>query len=499
MPVCTLLAFLAAVFSVNTGLTPKCDATCTYRERILECIIQIPQTNNCTFDVSGYLNNTIYRNLYSFSNLWLELVCYNTQYRPIFTNEQNSSFPYFVVLHVKKCGLLWQDLDSFGKLLYLFHLYLEDWKDRWNGEIVETEYWKRHLDLSGENEFGITNSQKGPVVIPQGLRDIEHLIIVNIDRIPGILGVFSWPQIHELVLTNVHLSSQFTQIHLQTIFPRLKHLIITNCNLPQISIHSHYYVPFRNVFLHKFIETFNENRITDLSNCTLNGSIEHFHWTNKSLSRVNANLFVNIQGLKYIDLNSNNLRSIPQQLFRNQARLTHVFLAKNLLEDIPEELFQSLSSLQIVDLSDNSLTNISSQLFQSLPSLKNIDLSGNSIAGIPEGLFNNLKSLKKVYLSGNMLTVMNSRMFRKLPALEEINLAANQLNYIADNAISAKLHSLKLIDLSKNKLPFPHLYSFSTSYKWQIWVEIVSPLSLSKNLLRIPVKNNLREYTSNIW
>ena len=286
LPVCILLAFLTAVFSVNTGLIPKCDVTCRdtrFEGHFLKCIMQTLQTSNCTFDISEYLNYTIYSLRFTYI-LVLELVCNNTQYRPIFTNEKNSSFSYNVgVLHVEKCGLLWQDLDSFGKWLPLSDLYLEDWKDRWDEEIVVTEYWKRHLSLIGENDFGIMDSQKGPVVIPQGLRDVKHLTIVNIGHIPRILDVFIWPLIRELVLTNIQLSSQFTQSHLQTIFPKLKHLVITNCNLLQTSIHSHYYVSLRNMFLHNVNATFYENRITDLSNCTLNGNGKNFVLTNKTV------------------------------------------------------------------------------------------------------------------------------------------------------------------------------------------------------------------------
>ena len=460
LPVCILLTVLVAVFPVNNGLTPKCDVTCRYFSFIfgddsVECLIQTTQTSNCTFDVSELSTSNFksHRHIFGLVYLIVELVCNNTQYRPIFTNEQNLSLPNgYVFLDVKKCGLLWQDLDTFGKWLPLRHLYLEDWKDRWDDEIVETEYWKRHLDLRGENESGITDSQKGPVIIPQGLREVKGVIIVNIDHMPGISDVFIWPKIYELFpLTNTQLFSQFKHSHLQTIFPRLQYLLITNCSLPHTFKHV-LTIGIVADFIHRRFVKLDENKITDLSNCTFKGSLEHFGWTYKNLSMLNANLFVNMLGLRTIGLNSNNLRSILPGLFRNQVELTHIYLGENLLENIPEGLFQCLSTLEYVDLSDNSLTNIPSGLFRRLPSLKKVDLSHNSITGIPESLFKNLPSLKKVDLSANMLTVMNNRIFEKLPAIEEINLAANELKYIADDVISRKLRSLKLIDLSKNQL-----------------------------------------------
>ena len=115
-------------------------------------------------------------------------------------------------------------------------------------------------------------------------------------------------------------------------------------------------------------------------------------------------------------------------------------------------LFQSLASLKNFNLSANILSDIPAGMCQSLPFLETVDLSGNSLTDIPAGLFQNLPSLKTVDLSLNLLTVINRSTFVNHPALVKINLAANQLNYIADDAISSSLDSLKYIDISKNRL-----------------------------------------------
>ena len=146
------------------------------------------------------------------------------------------------------------------------------------------------------------------------------------------------------------------------------------------------------------------NKITDLSKYTFKGYLQEISLKHNNLSRVNVNLFVNVQGLYFIYLNSNKLSSIPAGLFWKQDDLISISLANNILAEIPIGLFESLPSLQDIDLSINQLT------------------------------------------------VIDSLTFENLPAIENINLAANQLTYMADDAISLSLHSLKYTDLSNNQL-----------------------------------------------
>ena len=220
---CIILTF----FAVSDSLTPKCDMTCTVSEDAdaifvpdmpKKCLIKTPQTNNCTFDISELIfhscNIKDYVYLY---DLWL--LCDNTQYRLIITNEKKKSCEHYLIhLHVKKCGLLWQDLVAFGEFLRLHDLTFEDYEDRWNDEFMTTDYWQKYLDLRYENKSGIIDSQRDPVVIPHGLRNVDTLEIVNMDHIPKILQEFIWPYISHLDFTNTHLSSQLPHHFSQTNF-----------------------------------------------------------------------------------------------------------------------------------------------------------------------------------------------------------------------------------------------------------------------------------------
>ena len=202
------------------------------------CFIKTPQNSNCTLDVSEVFPSSCNQNEYLNESHYLQLVCDNTQYRPIITNELNISCnTYYGYLNIKKCSLLWQDLDAYGKLLSLLELYLEDCEDQWDKEIVETDYWKKYRDSRGETKIGFTDSQREPVVIPYGLRWVESLTIINMDHTPGILLEFTWPWMNQLVLTNIQLPSHFLNSCLQTIFPRLQRLQVECCNLTQMPFH----------------------------------------------------------------------------------------------------------------------------------------------------------------------------------------------------------------------------------------------------------------------
>ena len=503
---CVLLAFFAAVIPVNNGLTQKCHLTCKktelpslklseymteflrHKTLFVECLIQTPQTSNCTLDVSELFPCPCKQHEF----LHLELVCETTQYRPIITNKQNIPCDtYHSHLAVKRCGLLWQDLDVYGELLPLTVLYLKDWEDPWDEEFVETDYWKKFWVLRDE---GVVDLQTEPALISHGLREVMHLQIVNMDNTPKILQEFIWPSIYKLVFINIRLSSQITNICFQTNFPKLQNLEVISCNLTQPPLHVYSddditVLPGNLSFTEKVPDAedvwknnfpislkLDGNRITDLSNYIMKGNLTEISLKENNLSRVNANLFTKLKGLTSIDLSRNKLSSVPPRLLWNQHELSHVSLAENILAEIPAVLFKSLPSLEHVDLSSNLLTDIPAGLFRSLSSLEHVHLGANSLTGIPAGLFKSLRSLKQVDLSfnsitdiptdlftslpslahidlnNNLLTFINSFTFQNLGSLTKINLAANQLKYIADYAISPSLNSLKHANLSKNQL-----------------------------------------------
>ena len=210
LPVCIVLACFLAMFPASNGLLPKCDVTWSHLENYdgantaIECSIKTPQTSNCTFDVLEVLPPDCEKEKFDyFMTYHLKLNCDNTQYRPIITNEQKRYCDNYISdLHIIKCGLLWQDLDVYAEVLGLSHLYLEHCKDRWDEEIVETDYWKNHQHVRGEDVSGITDSQIKP-----GVKSVYKLTIVNMDHIPGILQEFIWPNIFKLVFIKSQLSS----------------------------------------------------------------------------------------------------------------------------------------------------------------------------------------------------------------------------------------------------------------------------------------------------
>ena len=462
---CIILAFIAAVFPVSNALLSKCDHTCRDLRNdewdfFTECSIKTPQTSSCTLDVSEmfpfHCTNTHH----------VKLVCDNTQYRPIITNEQNIYCHYILngSLHVKQCGLLWQDMDMYGKIVLINQLYLVDYEDRWDEEIVKTDYWKNHWYTYFRigSESG-NDSQEEPDIFPRGLQFLHTLQIFNMDHIPGILQRCIWTSIHHLVFTNSQLSSSRLPAELSKNLPSLENVDLSDNSLTDIPA----------------------GLFKSLS------SLENVDLSDNSLTDIPAGLFKNLPFLENVDLSDNSLTDIPAGLFKNLPFLENVDLSDNSLTDIPAELSKNLPSLKNVDLSDNSLTDIPAGLFKNLPFLENVDLSDNSLTDIPAGLFKNLSSLKNVDLSTNLLTTIHRGMFVNLPVLKIINLSANQLNYIAEDAISSSLDAVTHIDLSQNKLTTipASIFSLHNIQDIDLRGTYITFYSIKKSLQKIPPSN----------
>ena len=396
-----MLVFIAAVSQVSIGLTPECNVKCKSTQNqgytFIECFIQTPETSNCTLNVaellSGNCNITFYHSLH--------LVCDNTHYRPILTIDLVNCVRFHGKLHIKMCGVLWQDLEQLGHVLFISELYLEDFNDRWDEELMETDYWKKYLDFRGKNKADTRDLQKQPdiPVIPFGLRWIITLAIVNTDHIAGILQEFFWDYLVNLVFINSQVSKVINS-RFQTIFSNINRLEMTRCNLTEpprlisgnntsllpgnmsvtekfqnFGYHCKYYFYMQSLIL-------DGNWITDLSNCTFKGNLAEISLKDNSLSRVNGNLFTLLPGLVSIDMSSNALSSLPEGLFWDLAKLSSVSLANNKLETIPQLLFILLPYLENVDLSANSLTVRYSLTFAEVPALKRLTLLQIKSVGI---------------------------------------------------------------------------------------------------------------------
>ncbi|XP_033631198.1 protein flightless-1 homolog [Asterias rubens] len=180
------------------------------------------------------------------------------------------------------------------------------------------------------------------------------------------------------------------------------------------------------------------------------------------------------KSLLVLNLNHNNITSIPQQLFINLTDLIYLNISDNKLDSLPPQMrrlgnlqtlilnnnpllhaqlrqLTSLTQLQTLQLrnTQRNLNNIPPQL-DVLTNLTDVDLSYNEISKVPEGLYK-LSSLKRLNLSSNCITEMDITMDTWVN-LQTLNLGRNKLTSLP--AALCKLISLKRLYISSNQIDF---------------------------------------------
>ena len=166
---------------------------------------------------------------------------------------------------------------------------------------------------------------------------------------------------------------------------------------------------------------------------------------------LNAQFFGNsTQNLKYFLSHQNYNLSVEASAFQNFAELEFLNLDNNEISSIPPNTFRGLNKLVWLKLSDNKLTAINENWFEDLTNLEELALSQNQLEDIPDSTFENLYKLKKLSLDRNKIETITRRCFQYNQQLEEIRLDNNQIKVIQSGSF-AHLYKLSLLTLSGNK------------------------------------------------
>jgi len=155
--------------------------------------------------------------------------------------------------------------------------------------------------------------------------------------------------------------------------------------------------------------------------------------------------------LKYLNLNSNYLRTIGRSTFLPMRNLRSLLLHLNSIESLHPEVFHPLQELESIDLSHNKLTLLPSSTFAKNSHLVFIDLSNNHLHTVGEGLLQNLPELKELFLNGNNILRLLAPTFLHSPKVSVLYLQGNALRYIESGAF-VPLKNLTEIRLSDNFL-----------------------------------------------
>ena len=180
---------------------------------------------------------------------------------------------------------------------------------------------------------------------------------------------------------------------------------------------------------------------------------------NNRITTLNQEVLFNLNYLQNLDLGSNSISHlIPgQQIFQNMNELRFLHLNRNNLQKISNGTFMGLKNIVSLDLSGNKIQEIETTALEDLNSITKLDFSQNILTVIP-----NIKTCQKLRwldISSNHLQKLTSAAFEGLSNLEHLNLSSNHITKIGKN-IFLGIPKLKTLDLSFNQIKSIHADSF---------------------------------------
>ncbi|XP_078511474.1 keratocan [Lissotriton helveticus] len=207
---------------------------------------------------------------------------------------------------------------------------------------------------------------------------------------------------------------------------------------------------------------------------TIPSRIWYLYLQNNQIETISKKSFVNATGIKWINLNKNNItnRGIEKNVLRSMNNLLFLLLEDNKLEEvpaplpssleqlrlarnkislIPEGVFSNLENLTMLDLQHNKLSDsaFESGTFQGLKNLLQLNVAKNSLKKMPPSLPSNTMQL---FLDNNLIEEIPKNYFNSVPRVAFIRLNYNKLSDagIPENVFNVS--SLLDLQLSYNQL-----------------------------------------------
>nr|AGJ51123.1 variable lymphocyte receptor C [Petromyzon marinus] len=146
-----------------------------------------------------------------------------------------------------------------------------------------------------------------------------------------------------------------------------------------------------------------------------------------------------------VDCSSKTLADVPTGIPASTEKLQ---LNYNQLTSIPGKAFHGLTRLTYLELSNNKLPSLPVGVFDQLKNLNELRLTTNQLKSLPERVFDRLTKLKELYLQDNQLQSIPKGAFDKLTKLETLQLHTNKLQSVPDGAFDslAKVETLHLVN-----------------------------------------------------
>ncbi|XP_020708763.2 leucine-rich repeats and immunoglobulin-like domains protein 3 isoform X2 [Athalia rosae] len=221
----------------------------------------------------------------------------------------------------------------------------------------------------------------------------------------------------------------------------------------------------------------NMNKIEVIENGSLDNLtfLKELRLNKNHLSHL-KNLFTNLQELRILELNRNELQQILGLSLKKQENLEQLRLKRNKIRILEDGAFYPLKNLILLQLdfnmlsvvqkgglyglerlqkltiSHNKIETIESQAWEMCRGIMELDLSHNELTSIERGTFEFLGKLEILKLDHNKITIISDGAFNNTPNLKKLELNDNQISYMVEdiNGPFAPLMNLEKLGLANN-------------------------------------------------
>ncbi|KAM5148036.1 leucine-rich repeats and immunoglobulin-like domains protein 1 [Mantella aurantiaca] len=176
----------------------------------------------------------------------------------------------------------------------------------------------------------------------------------------------------------------------------------------------------------------------------------HLNLSHNKLKKIDPAAFVELLGLREVQLGYNELTSIPS-LGSAASRIISLSLHHNKIRSIEAKELVPYTALETLDLSSNEITEIRKGSFPPQLRIKDINLGSNKLSSLEAGSFDNLsRSLLTLRLSKNRISQLPVKAF-KLLSLTQLELNRNRIRLIEGLTFQG-LDSLEVLKLQRNNI-----------------------------------------------